>query len=233
MNKIIAFPFAGGSKYSFQSIAKGIPGFCSIEYPGRGARIKEGLISRMDLLIADILPAVLKETMACSEYIFYGHSMGALVAHQVCYALQQLGKKLPSRLVVSGSKPPTLAREEMLSGLPDMDFWEAVKAYGGIPTEFHDVPELIEYFLPVLKNDFAAIETYKHTVKEKLPIPVDGFYGSHEHITADEMQQWEAETTGSVTIKKMEGNHFFLFEHIEFFTTYFKNLQISTTISIC
>lgn len=224
--KIIAFPFAGGSKYSYPKFTQNLSQFTVIEYPGRGMRVNDEMIIDIDLLMEDLFLKVKQEINSCEEYIIYGHSMGALVGYLVCHRIQQLGMKKPLKLVVSGRKAPSIKRGKVLSLLQDNLFWQEVIKKGGIPDEFQNHPELIAFYTPILKTDFKAIENYQYIKKEKLTIPIDVFYGSKE-ATEEEMQDWKDETTAEVTITKMEGNHFFIYNHVDFFVNLFKKSFIN------
>lgn len=221
--KIISFPFAGGNKYSFREIAQNISEFTIIEYAGRGFRINENLIIDIELLIEDLFLKVKNEITATDDYIIYGHSMGALVGYLICQKIEDLGLKKPQKLVVSGKKSPSIKRETKLSHLHEKEFWQEVIKLGGIPDELINHLELIDFYIPILKADFTAIENYHYVKKEKLTVPIDVFYGSEE-ATEEEMIGWQEETTANVTITQMEGNHFFIFNHVDFFTNYFNNL---------
>lgn len=45
-----------------------------------------------------------------------------------------------------------------------------------------------------------------------------------EDITENEIMEWKNESTEEVTITALEGNHFFIFNNIDFLTNYFSNL---------
>ena len=108
--------------------------------------------------------------------------------------------------------------------LGDNEFWQEVVKLGGIPDELRNHPELIEFYTPILKADFSVIENYRYEKKQKLTIPIDVFYGSEE-AQVNEMLGWKEESTEKVTINQMEGNHFFIFDHTDFFISYFKNIK--------
>jgi len=228
---IFVFPFAGGSKYSFNNYYPLISKVILLEYPGRGLRIKEDLKENINELISDLLTQFKKEINSYENYIIYGHSMGALVGYLICTELEKSGLKLPVKLIVSGAKPPKYCREKILSNLLDKVFWEEVSKLGGIPKELNNHPELIEYFTPILKADFKCIENYKYNENLiKLTIPIDVFYGSDEGITQEEAEAWQEETTGNITVTKLKGNHFFIFDHKDFFSKYFKTIELNATI---
>jgi external thioesterase TEII len=222
--KFILITHAGGSKYQYLKFCKGLDEFYILEYPGRGCRIKENLLNNLDLLIKDLLTIIEKVITTNCKYIIYGHSMGALIGYLICQKIEELGLKKPLKLVVSGKKTPSLEREVKITHLPDEEFWQEVIKLGGIPNELQNHPELIEFCIPILKADFTAIENYRYIKKEKLTIPIDIFYGSEE-ATEEQMLGWKEETTAEVTITQMEGNHFFIFKHVDFFINYFKNIE--------
>lgn len=223
--KLLSFSFAGGSKYSFQKLTNQINDLTVIEYPGRGLRMNENLIIDINSLIEDLLAKVENEIVSCKEYIIYGHSMGALIGYLICQKIEELGLQKPLKLIVSGKKAPFVEREVKLAHLPNEEFWHEVVKLGGIPDELLSYPELIEFYTPILKADFTSVENYKYIKNKKLSIPIDVFYGSNEEITQEDVTGWTEETTGKVTINQLEGNHFFIFKHVDFFTKYFKNLK--------
>ncbi len=222
--KIISFPFAGGNKYSFSNFFN-VPDVTTLEYPGRGLRINDGLIYDINKLVNDMISMVKEEISSCDEYIIYGHSMGALVGYLICKKIDELNLKKPVKLIVSGKNSPRQPRENILSNLSNNDFWKEVYKLGGIPEEIYKHTELIEYFTPILKADFMCIEKYQYDYNSsKLTVPIDVFYGSHEEISESEAKQWQLETSGEVNIKELNGNHFFIFDNHNFFKEYFKNL---------
>lgn len=227
-NKLIFLPFAGGNKNSFLNFFSGDE-VSVLEYPGRGQRIHENLITNIDLLVEDLILQLKEEIGLRKKYIIYGHSMGALVGYLVCKKIEKLGLKKPSRLVVSGKKAPKYQLEEVTFNISDDLFWKKAISLGGIPEEMNDYPDLIDFYIPILKSDFECVEKYQHLVTPKLSIPIDVFYGSDEDISEQEAKEWQMETYGKVTVTELKGNHFFIFHHKDFFREYFKNLQLNTT----
>lgn len=225
--RIIAFTHAGGNKYSYQMFSQNFNNFSTIEYKRGKLRIKENRIIDINELLDDLLAQVQKEISTGHDYIIYGHSMGALMGYLICQKIEQSGLQKPLKLIVSGKKAPFVKRVK-ISHLPDAIFWKEIVKLGGIPDELQDYPELIDFYIPILKADFKAVENYEYVKKDELTIPIDVFYGSEE-ATKEEMQGWKNETTANVTITQMEGNHFFIFNHVDFFTNYFNNLTKNVT----
>lgn len=224
--KIIAFAFAGGSQYSFQKYSQNLPKFVVVEYPGRGNRINEQLIDDIDLLIEDLLPRVIHEIDSCNEYIIYGHSMGALVGYLICQRISEIQIRQPLKLVVSGKKSPSIKRENLVAHLPNNHFWNEVIKLGGIPIALEKNVELMEFYIPILKADFNIIENYNYVKKAKLKIPIAVFYGTEEKITEEEIIGWKTESIKDVIIEPLNGNHFFIYNHEQFFINYFKKINL-------
>jgi len=229
--KIIAFSFAGGNKYSYNNLFPVDYHVSLLEYPGRGVRVKEELITEIESLVDDLFFIIQEEITSFDNYIIYGHSMGALIGFLVCKKIEIFNLKRPDKLIVSGKKAPIFLRDKLFSNLPNKDFWNEVSKLGGIPEELSNHPELLEYFIPILKADFKCVENYQYDKNApKLTIPIDVFYGSDEEITKAEAEAWQEETTANVNVTELTGNHFFIFEHKEFFIKYFKGFQLNATI---
>ncbi|TRX32542.1 hypothetical protein FNW52_16775 [Flavobacterium sp. ZT3R18] len=146
-----------GSKYSFQKFSQKFSIFIVIEYPGRAMRIMEMRISDIDLIIEDLLSKVLEEINSCEAYIIYGHSMRSL--NRIFNFPQTKKNRYKKAIKISCRREKSLSikRKKILSHVPDNLFWEEVIKMGGIPDESQNHPELIEFYIPILKVDFKAI----------------------------------------------------------------------------
>lgn len=228
MGKILFFVFAGGNKYSFSKYSNKLSQFVVIEYQRKGMVAYEQFQYNIHLFVDKLLPRIKYEIDNTNDYIISGHSMGALIAYLVCHKIKDLGLKCPKRLIVSGRKAPSIINDKKISNLQDKEFWNEIVNLGGIPNEISNYPELIEYYIPILRHDIRLIESFEYERKNKLNLPIDVFYGSEE-AEDNEMVGWRHETTGEVKITKLSGNHFFIFDHINFFINYFENLLKEAT----
>ncbi len=229
--KIIALPFAGGNRYSFTNFLDSSVDLTVFEYPGRGKQVSQDLIVDINFLVDTLFLEISKEVDAFDQYSIYGHSMGALVGYLLCKKISALKIKQPQRLIVSGSRSPSVFERDKISNLSSDKFWEKVNEYGGLPPEILTNKELKTFFEPILRADFRCIEEYAHRADtSKLAIPIDAFYGSEEDIVEEEVNAWKEETSNKVTVTKLKGDHFFIFNHKDFFTNYFENLQLNAII---
>jgi len=223
--KIFAFPFAGGNESSFNKIFQDFNNVLVYNYPGRGDRIDESPIIDIYQLVDDLYPKFLKELTNLDAYYIYGHSLGAMVAFLIAKRIEEDGVLKPTKLIVTGFKPPSYPRDKFSHFVSDK-FWERLTSFGGIPIEFIEEPLLQQFFEPILRCDIKLWESYNYSNSSQLSIPIDVFYGSEENITYDEMCKWKNESSSEVLIKEMEGGHFFILNYLEFFQNYFNDLII-------
>ncbi|CAM5474781.1 Thioesterase OS=Lysinibacillus sphaericus OX=1421 GN=LS41612_16125 PE=3 SV=1 [Lysinibacillus sphaericus] len=84
---------------------------------------------------------------------------------------------------------------------------------GGTQKEFFKNKELIDIYLPIIRNDFRILEEYlitNHTVRsDGVMCNTSGFFGKEENIF-EEMQEWKQYIDKEYNVFKMQGNHFYL-----------------------
>jgi surfactin synthase thioesterase subunit len=213
--KLICFPFAGGSSYSYQRFEKYLPNNIKIvnaELPGRGRRMDEPLEKDIRKMAADVFHAI--KPFLNSPYAIYGHSMGALLGYLVAQLIYNEGFPLPIGLFVSGRGGPSLIeRKERRYDLPQPEFFSVLKELGGCPEEILADEVMMEFFEPIIRADFEAVETFKYQPENPLHLPVEAMIGRSEDITEHEARLWEKETTGTFNLTYFEGDHFFIYQH--------------------
>jgi len=218
-NRIIAFPFAGGNTFSFQGIEKFIPEqfeWVTLELPGRGDRFGEDLLSTTKEVVNDLFNQ-LKPLIRDGFYMFYGHSMGTLLAYELTKKLIKLKMPLPSCLYVTGRGAPSKLEKEKLADLPFELFWKKIDEMGGLPKEVLQNEHLLELYYPILKSDFKMIESYEYQkLVSPLPVPIHVCLGEKEvgeaknKISITQVKKWGDETIFPVVPEFLEGDHFFI-----------------------
>lgn len=216
---IIFCPYAGSSKYSFQQFNTQA-NITVIEYPGHGKRIREELLTDIDLIVHDAFTSIKNIIATKHPYIIWGYSMGALVGYRICQEIQKHNMPQPVKLVACAKTAPSVKRSKLISHLDDLQFWSEIKAMGGISEDILSHPELMSFFLPILRADIFAVEQFEYHKTEKLNIPIDIFYGDTEDITEKDLVEWQSETTKQIHITQLHGNHFFIFKYMDFFIRY-------------
>lgn len=219
--KLFCFPYAGGSstiykdwQYKLGNNIKVVP----FEMAGRGKKIVEPLCNDMDSTIDYILNEIENELLDGS-YSLFGHSMGAIIVYNLLNAIVKRGIPKPKHVFFSGSKPPHIKDKSKNDHLlPDNEFLEVVKSHGGTSEEFFNNKELVDFFLPILRNDFKLAHTTVDSIKEiqSHDLDVTVFYGDNEYdLTTNDVYGWKLYTTKEISIHCIKGSHFFIDENID------------------
>jgi medium-chain acyl-[acyl-carrier-protein] hydrolase len=184
-----------------------------VEYPGHGSRISEPLTDRIDALAEQIADAVAAQPAV--PFALFGHSMGSLVAFEMCHALAARDATMPTLLAVSGHRGPHLpASRPPVHAAPHAEFVAHLCALGATPPEVLESMELVELMLPILRNDFRACETYCPPERPPLRTEIVVYGGlADEDADRDMLLAWEHETRGRFVLRLFPGGHFFVREY--------------------
>ena len=226
--RLIVLPFAGGNSYSYKDLfPKWETNYDIIcpEIPGRGLLAGEPLLGDLHEITDFIYSQWITPQNLTKKYVLYGHSMGALLAYLLLQKINQNQLPLPAHVIVSGRTGPSIPKEEILHSLPSSDFWEKLQKLGGIPELILSEKELREYFEPILRSDFKAVETYSYTPVPPIDANITVMYGSEENMKSESLLTWEKESTRPVNFIEMPGNHFFIYENIDEITSCFSEIS--------
>lgn len=217
--KLFCLPYAGGSAsiyYKWKKYLDSNIEVFPVELAGRGRRMSEGLYDSMLNAVEDVYN-IIKPIIIDCDYAFYGHSMGTIIAFELCRKIMGENERQPLHLFVSGRYPPSTRRtEKYLSRLPDNIFLEEVCKLGGTSTELVVNKELCDIFVPILKADYRIIEEYKYINSDrKFNYGITAFNGKDDlEVTYNEVKEWGQHTLLQNPIYEFEGNHFFINDKI-------------------
>lgn len=205
---LFCLPFAGGGATAYHSWNRLFPPeveVCPVRLPGRESRHNEQ---------ADLCPASIAGVLAERidlPFAVYGHSMGARVGFEVLRSLRDLGTAAPLRFYAAASPPPDVDDTfAMCAELPDEAFLEALIQMTGAPKNLRDVPELREFFLPLLRHDFRWCQDYRYEAGLPLATTVVALAGrSDATATPDVMAGWSRHGN-EFRMVTFAGGHFFL-----------------------
>jgi surfactin synthase thioesterase subunit len=210
---LVCFPHAGGTADYYLPILRPLwpdAGVLVVQYPGRGDRSAEPAEPNV-VGLADRLVAVLG-TLPRHPMVFFGHSMGALIAFEVAVRLSRRGAG-PRHLVVSGHAAPD---REPVTGRHEFDgrrLVEELRLLGGTDELVLRHPRLLEAFLPAIRNDLIAARTYRYGQAYTLDCPVTALIGDRDPRTdVHGARAWAALTTGAFDLEVFAGGHFYLNE---------------------
>jgi medium-chain acyl-[acyl-carrier-protein] hydrolase len=212
--RMFCFPYAGGGASAYRGWAGGLPPdveVCPVQLPGRESRLREAPVETPGPLIqavADALQPYLRDL----PFVFFGHSMGAMIGFELARELRRRGQALPLHLFVSGRRAPQVPdREEPIHALPEPEFIEKLRELNGTPEEVLQHAELMKLLIPVLRADFAVNETYAYTTEEPFEMGLSCFGGlGDKEVSRDDCALWKDQTRGRFRLRMLPGDHFFV-----------------------
>lgn len=216
--RLFCFHHAGGSAAAFRLWPARLPEFdvCAVQLPGRANRFAEPAIDDADTLLDALLPAL--TPLLDRPYVLFGHSLGSAVAAGVAQRLRTASARLPLRLFVSGRQAPHRPFPEWtLAGLTDAEVVAGLQHhFGGLAPEALAAPELIEMMLPVLRADFALLQSFPRILAAPLPIHVVALGGDADAAaTPERMRSWQSFGQEPLREHRFPGGHFYLDDHLD------------------
>lgn len=211
--RLFCFPYAGGAARIFRTWSDSLPKtveVCPVELPGRGKQIRFAPFTRLQPLVQAIAQSLLP--YLDQPFAVFGHSMGGLIAFELTHYLRQQYGLNPVHLFISGHRAPQIPDPDPpIHELPDSEFLEELRRLNGTPQAVLENAELMQFILPILRSDFAVLETYVYTPKSPLNCPISAFGGSDDpEATWDDLDGWRIQTRAAFSLRILPGDHFFL-----------------------
>ncbi|WP_367127525.1 thioesterase II family protein [Saccharothrix sp. HUAS TT1] len=211
--RLVCFPHAGGSASFYHPLsARFAPGadVLAVQYPGRQDRRREPCLDDIGTL-ADRVVAELA-ALAPRPTVFFGHSMGAVLAFEVAWRLERAGLPgAPAALLASGRRGPSTHRDETVHRLDDEGVIAELRLLNGTEAAVLGDEEILRMALPAIRGDYRAIETYRCPPERVVSCPITVLTGVDDpKTTAAEARAWRDHTTGAFRVEEFPGGHFFL-----------------------
>lgn len=208
---LLCFHCAGGSAQSFFHWKKPAEGVCdliAVELPGRSRRYGEQFAESVEQLaeeFADRCGALPEKPL-----IFFGHSLGALLAYETARVLQARGARGPCHLILAARQSSDWV--PAFSGLPELNE-NALRRYmetlDGTPRQVLDNEALMQIALPILQADLELIYRYRYTHGRPLDASIEAIGGIHDaHVRFESLVSWRNATSKPFSLQMIEGGHF-------------------------
>ncbi|MGW6411719.1 thioesterase II family protein [Streptomyces vinaceus] len=211
--RLVCFPFAGGSASYFFGLSKRLQPqveVIAVQYPGRQDRMGEGCMESVwDLAegVAEALAPVGPPT------VFFGHSMGALVAFETAMALSG-SPAAPRALLVSASRGASVPSRRADSFTTDEELIADLRELNGTDEQLLANTALMDVILPMLRADYRAVARYRAAPDARVACPITALAGDCDPLVDEvEAAVWERHTAGDFRLRHFPGGHFFLDEH--------------------
>ncbi|MDI5978867.1 thioesterase II family protein [Amycolatopsis magusensis] len=214
--RLFCLPYGGGGTAVFREWGAGLPDsieVAAVRLPGRESRMGEPPIAEMSHLLPELATALIH--LMDRPFAFFGHSMGARVAFELARHLRRTGAPGPAHLFVSGCPAAQLPPRPPLHALPREELVHRLREMGGVEPEVFELPGLLDVLLPVLRADFAVVETFPYTAMPPLPCSITGFAGNGDpEATGAEVAAWRTQTVADFSLHEFTGGHFFVHERL-------------------
>ena len=210
--RLFCFHYAGGSAQLFHAWPGRLPPgveMGAIQLPGRGHRLGEphirGILPLSRIVAQELLPYLDK------PFVFFGHSLGALLCFETARSLRRENLRQPAHLFVSATEAPhRRSKEELLSGLPKSELIKKLHELDGAPVEVLQNDELMDLMLPTIRADFEICDNYEYLPESPLECPMTIYGGLDDHdVEAERLAAWREMTVGASEIRMFPGGHFY------------------------
>jgi len=217
--RIVCFPHAGGGASFFRPWHDCLPPDAGVEllavqYPGREERSKHPPIDDMDRLadgIAGALAGCLDEPL-----VLFGHSMGAAVAYEVALRIGARTRHRLRGLILSAQPGPRHFVPGSFHQQTDEALWnDTLSFFNGVAGALQGSQALRRLMVPILRNDYRLIETYRPRPGATVDCPVVVCLGdSDPHLTIEAARGWQDVAGGTFDLRVFPGgDHFYLKAH--------------------
>lgn len=188
-----------------------------VELAGRGNRQRVPFYPTFQDAVEDLYEQI-EGQIDDAPYAFFGHSMGALLAHELSCMIKQRGQKEPAVIFVSGRWAPHVERTGMVdSTFPEELLKERLLELGGATAELFENKQMADAFIPILKADFLLMESYVYDpTREPLTSAIHVMTGTRDwDVNQQDLIEWRNYTIGECSIHKFKGGHFYIHESME------------------
>lgn len=214
--QVICFPYLGGYANSFLDLSNALGEdveLWALNPPGHGGCAMQPL-EDIEVLL-DLYEKEIQEILR-PNCVFFGHSMGGIMAYFLTQHLLQSQNSLAESitLVLSSCNTPSDFQGKNYSNLSNDNLIDHLISYDGIPEELINEKNLLEFFLPIFRADFKVLETSATHDYTPLNIPVYVLWGESDKIVPIEsIAQWSKYFRNEVNLIPIEnGSHMFIYD---------------------
>jgi surfactin synthase thioesterase subunit len=118
----------------------------------------------------------------------------------------------PTQLFMSGCRAPQLTQGPPMRSRSDNDFLATIEQlYGDLPSAIRSDPEMMPFFLRVLRADFDLLDSYCYAPEEPLAVPMHVFGGMYDaHVQQSHLEAWRIHAADQFSLRMYMGDHFFI-----------------------
>lgn len=211
--RLFCFPFAGGSASAYRDWHRWLPDdieLCAVQLAGRETRFSEPLQTCLHKLV-DQLFEELHPFFASAPFVFFGHSMGALLAYFTARRVFHEMRLEPEHLHVSARSAPHMPQKNRMATLPEEELVSQLRKVGEIPESILQQPLARKLFLRTLRADFELSETFQYREEPPFNCPISAYGGQDDPlVSAEDLAKWQIHTCRDFQVNLFPGGHSYL-----------------------
>jgi medium-chain acyl-[acyl-carrier-protein] hydrolase len=211
--RMFCFPYVGGAAAVFRPWGRHFNDHVEVlalQLPGRERRLSDPLVDTIAGLVDAIAPTF--EDLD-TPFVFFGHSMGGLVAFELMRELRRRKGPMPSLLLASACSAPQIPDyvDPPRSTQSEDEIVHELRRLNGTDEAILEHEELRRLLLPALRADFNIVDLYRYYDEPPLDCPIIALGGMHDSgITVDMLAGWQLQTTRGFDLQMFNGDHFYL-----------------------
>ncbi|MFC3575129.1 thioesterase II family protein [Streptomyces yaanensis] len=221
--RLFCFPYAGGGASAYRRWQRGLDAHGAgarvlpVQLPGREGRMTEPRFTDLHALVAD-LDEQLDDELE-HPHVFYGHSMGALIAYALTRRRQLRGAPLPLAVALSSYRAPHLPAPNIADpGASDEELVAGLAELGGIPRVIMEHPDFLAALLPIARDDLLLCTAGFGPESEPVRVPLHLFVGARDRlVSVPEVVAWRRHAGRGCEMRVLPGGHFFIRAHEDAF----------------
>lgn len=212
--RLFCFHHAGGGALSFARWQARVDpaelAIVPVRLPGRETRLREAPVVEGDALLSalemDLGPHL------DAPFAFYGHSLGALVAHAFATRLAELGCLTPELLVTAACSAPHLTVPELeREDLGDEELVAVLSRADGLSAFLRERPDWLALTVATLRADLRLARSLRASARPVRGVPVLALAGSRDPLApVDAVRAWDRWSDADFRLETVDGGHFFL-----------------------
>ena len=202
--RLFCFHHAGGGASVFAGWRSALASHFDVfpvQLPGREGRASEAPFRSLDALVADLdvhLGPYLRE-----PYLFYGHSMGALVAYRLAHHRFLTDQSGIAGLVVGAYPPPDQP--------PPLGDAEVMAVRGEVTGRLGRFPRWARAAAALLESDIALVDSHRPSLRTPLAVPIHVLAGEADPLMSPaEGLGWARHTRAECRVHVVPGGHLFV-----------------------
>ena len=211
--QLFILPYAGGSIASFKKLTDLVDDTIetiSVEYTGRGKRIKEPLLDSIGDMLNDAISYCKERRNPEIPYAIMGYSMGSILAYEML--IKDVFGEEPSHLFIAAEVSPKQRSQELekLGSPTEEQILARAKSLGGMDERLLSNKRFADIYIKPMVSDYRNFFGYRFAnYKERVKVDTTYFY-CEKDTSREDVEKWGELIEGKFDFHEYGENHFFI-----------------------